>query len=127
MRLKDAEKKFIGDLGECWSEFVDQYTGVGNEYNPTPQVRLLHFLNILGKDAQRFYLGHVRDYATTFEQTVNKIELEYIAPVRQKRVKNYLSNPRASHLVSKGTEVSTALAKFHRQITNLSRQVQQSH
>lgn len=127
MRLKDQDKKFTGELGECWSEFVDHYVQVCNDYSLTQNQRLLLMHNILSKDAQRFYLDRVRDYASTFEQAVNMIEMEYNSPVRQTRVKNYLSNLRVSKLVNDGAEVSIALAKVYRQIINLSRQVPASH
>lgn len=61
MRLKDADKEFSGDIGECWSEFVDQYTQFSNDYHLTPQQRLLYLHIIRGKDAQRFYSDRVHD------------------------------------------------------------------
>lgn len=32
MRLKDFEKKFSGDLGECWQDWVDEYNQVAKGY-----------------------------------------------------------------------------------------------
>ena len=32
MRLKDRDKKFSGDVGECWQEYVDEYRQVSRDY-----------------------------------------------------------------------------------------------
>lgn len=40
MRLKDADKKFSGDLGECWMDFVDEYSQVALDYGLNAQHKL---------------------------------------------------------------------------------------
>lgn len=32
MRLKEKEKKFSGDIGEFWYEFVDEYQKISRDY-----------------------------------------------------------------------------------------------
>lgn len=54
MRLKDNQKKFNGDLGECWLEYVDEYEQISLDYNLTPPQKLQYMHNIVTKDAQRF-------------------------------------------------------------------------
>lgn len=127
MRLKDNEKKFSGDLGECWHEYVDEYNQISKDYNLTPAQKLQYFHNVLSKDAHRFYLDRVQSYATSFHQAVEMIDREYNSPVRQARVKNYLNSLRVSDYVAKGTEISMALTKVYRQILQMSRQVPISH
>lgn len=127
MRLKDADKKFSGELGECWMEFVDDYQQVAIDYNLSPPQKLQYIHNLLSKDAKRFYLERVATYAQTFQQAVDMVNQEYNSPVRQTRVKNYLNSLRVSEFVKKGDEKSAALAKVYRLITKLSRQVPASH
>ena len=59
MRLKDNEKKFSGDLGENWMEFVDEYSQVARDYNLNISQKLQYIHNILRGDAKRFYLDRV--------------------------------------------------------------------
>lgn len=56
IRLKDADKKFSGDLGECWMDFLDEYQQISRDYKLNPAQKLQYLYNILSKDAQRFNL-----------------------------------------------------------------------
>lgn len=127
MRLKDKEKKFNGDLGECWHEFVDEYEQMSIDYNLTGPQKLQYLHNIVTKDAHRFYIDRVKAYATTYEQAVGMIEAEYNSPVRQSRVKNYLNSLRMHDFIGDKTDSAAALAKVYRTILKLSRQVPTSH
>lgn len=127
MRLKDSDKKFTGNLGECWMEFVDEYQQIARDYKLSQTQKYQYLHNILAKDAQRFYLDRVENYATNFQQAVDMINQEYNSPVRQARVKNYLNSLRISDFVNGGMEVSAALAKVYRLVLQLSRQVPTSH
>lgn len=127
MRLKDTDKKFSGDLGECWHEFVDDYQQISRDYNLSATQKFQYLHNILRRDALRFYLDRVQNYATNFPQAVEMIDREYNSPVRQTRVKNYLNGLRVSEFVTEGTEISSALAKVYKLILKLSRQVPASH
>lgn len=73
MRLKDSDKKFTGELGESWMDYVDEYQQVALDYNLTPQQKLQFLHNLLAKDAKRFYLERVVTYAQTFQQAVEMI------------------------------------------------------
>lgn len=123
MRLKDSEKKFSGDIGECWHEFVDDYNQVSRDYKLSATQKLQYLHNILRNDASRFFLDRVQPYANTYVQAVDMIDKEYNSPVRQTRVKNYLSSLRVSTFVEEGTEISQALAKIYKTILKMSRQV----
>lgn len=127
MRLRDNDKKFSGDIGECWMEFVDEYQQIARDYKLTATQKLQYLHNILSKDASRFYLDRVAHYATTFQQAVEMIDQEYNSIVRQTRVKNYLNNLRVSDFEANGDEISVALMKVYKAILKLSRQVPVSH
>lgn len=114
MRLKDSEKKFSGDLGQCWIEYVDEYQQISRDYNLSASQKLQYLHNILCKDAYRFYCDRVQSYATSFNQAVSMIDQEYNSPVRQTRVKNYLKSLRVSDFEKNGDEVSTALARVYK-------------
>lgn len=90
MRLKDSDQKFSRDLGECWMNFVDDYSQVSRDYGLSPQQKLQYLLNLLINEAKRFYLAEVEKYAKTFQLAAEMIYRECSSPVRQKRVKNYL-------------------------------------
>lgn len=36
MRLKDYDKKFSGELGECWMDYVDEYSQIARDYGLNP-------------------------------------------------------------------------------------------
>lgn len=127
IRLKDNQKKFNGDLGECWLEYVDEYEQISLDYNLTPPQKLQYMHNIVTKDAQRFYIDRVKAYANTFEQAVRMIDEEYNSPVRQARVKNFLSSLRVHDYIRDKIDAATALAKVYKLILKLSRQVPASH
>lgn len=127
MRLKDSDKKFSGELGESWMEYVDEYQQISIDYQLSTQQKLQYLHNLLSKDAKRFYLERVSTYAQTFQQAVELVNEEYNSPVRQMRVKNHLNSLRISEFIKKGDEVSVALAKVYKLITKLSRQVPASH
>lgn len=40
MRLKDSDKKFPGDFGEYWMDFVGDYSQVARDYGLSPQQKL---------------------------------------------------------------------------------------
>lgn len=111
MRLKNMEQKFSGDLGECWQKYVDAYNQIARDYKLNPSQNLQYLHNTLSKDAQRFYIDRVEQYATTYQQAIDMIDREYNSPVRQTRIKNYLKSLRVRNFVLEGMEVSTALAK----------------
>lgn len=123
MRLKDADKKFSGDLEECWMEFVDDYLQILKDFGLTNEQRKQFMHNLLSKDAKRYYLERVDPYAQTFQQAVGMINQEYNSIVRQTRVNNFLNSLRLSDFLAKGIEMSDALAKIYKLITKLSRQV----
>ena len=76
MRLKEREKKFSGDLGESWMEFVNEYSQISRDYNLGPSQKLQYLQNLLHGDAKRFYLDEVDGHATTFQQAVTMLEDE---------------------------------------------------
>lgn len=127
MRLKDNEKKFSGDIGDCWMEFVDEYDQISLDYNLTQPQKLQYMHNILHKDAHRFYVDRVKAYATTFDQAVRMIDSEYNSPVRQNRVKNVLTSLRVTNFMNENVDTAMALAKVYKLILKLSRQVPFSH
>lgn len=59
MRLKDKDKKFSGDLGESWMEFVDDYLQMCRDYSLTHVQKLQYMHNLLRGDAKRFYQHNV--------------------------------------------------------------------
>lgn len=127
MRLKDNDKKFSGDLGENWMEFVDEYTQIARDYSLNPPQKLQYLHNLFRGDAKRFFLDRIASYATTFQQAVEMVTSEYNSPVRQTRVKNYLNTLRVSSFVSKGLAVPEALSQVYKVITKYSRQAPRSH
>lgn len=127
MRFKDGENKFGGDIGECWQEFADEYRQVANDYGLTEEQKFQYLHNILKKDAQRYYLTNVKDYAHSFDHAINLIDEEYNSIVRQNRVKNYLNSLRITDFISSTTDEAAALSKVYKAILKLSRQVPLSH
>lgn len=84
MRLKDMENKFNmfdRNSEECWSEFVDLYQQIFNDYNLSTEQELQHLHNILSKNAFRFYLDSVQPYATTCQKPVSMMDREYESSV----------------------------------------------
>lgn len=66
MRLNYNQNKNNGDLKECWLQYVDEYEQIAVDYNLTPPQKLQYMLNILTKDAQRFYIDRLKAYAENF-------------------------------------------------------------
>lgn len=62
-----------------------------------------------------------------FQQADQIIDREYISPIHQARVNNYLSTLRVNEFVEGGQEVSAALAKAYRTVMELSLQGPASH
>lgn len=54
MRLKDYESKFDGDLGECWSEYVDSCLQIAKDYNLCMEQKLQYLHNMLSKHTLGF-------------------------------------------------------------------------
>ena len=127
MRLKDSEKKFSGYLGENWMEFVGQYSKVARDYNLNISQKLQYIHNILRGDAKRSYLDGVEGYASSYQQAVGMINSEYNSPVRETRVKNYLTSLHLASFKSKGIETSAALSQICKIIRKISRQTPRSH
>lgn len=111
MRLRDKDKKFSGELGESWMEFVDEYLQVCRDYSLSPSRKLQYLHNLLSGDAKRFYLDKVDGIATTFQHAVQLINDEYNSHVRQTRIKDYLNTLRVSTFVEKGLTASDSLSK----------------
>lgn len=127
MRIEDIQKKFKGDLGEWWLEYVDEYEKTFLNYNLIPPQKLKYMNNIVAKDTQRFYIDRVKEYATTFEEAVRMIDEEYNSPVRQARVKKLLNRLRVHYYITDKEDVAMALDKVYKLILKLSRQVPTSH
>ena len=127
MRLKDKDKKFSGDLGESWMEYVDDYLQLCRDYSLSPTQKLQDLHNLLRGDAKRYYLDKVDVNATSFQQATQMLESEYNSAVRQTRVKNYLNTLRVASFVAQGTDISAALAKVYKSISQLPRQAPRSH
>ncbi|CDF36767.1 unnamed protein product [Chondrus crispus] len=127
MRMKEKEKKFSGDLGESWMEYVDDYLQISRDYNLSPPQRLQFLHNLLRGDAKRYYLDKIDGYATSFQQAIQMLEEEYNSPVRQTRVKNYLNSLRVTVFAAEGKEMSAALALTYKSIIIFSRQGPRSH
>ena len=127
MRLKERDKKFSGDLGESWAEYVADYEQISRDYNLSVSKKLQYMHNLFRDDAKRFYLNNVDGYATSFKQAVEMIGNEYNSPVRQNRVKNYLKSLRLSQFVKEGKGESEALSKLYQVITKLEPQAPKSH
>ena len=127
MRLREKDRKFSGDLGEPWMEYVDDYLQRSRDYFLTPSQKLQYLHNLLRGDAKKFYLDKMDGYATSFQQGIEMLEREYNSPVRQNRVKNYLNSLRVTTFVLQGIEMSAALAKVYKSIIKLSRQAPRSH
>ena len=87
VRLKDKEKKFSGDLGESWMEYVNDYLQLCRDYSLSPTQKLHYLHNLLRGDAKRYYLDKVDGYATSFQQATQMLESEYNFAVHQTRVK----------------------------------------
>lgn len=51
MRLKDADKKFSGDIEEFWMDYVDDYLHISTYYALSPQHKLQYLHNLLSKDS----------------------------------------------------------------------------
>lgn len=83
--------------------------------------------NIVNKYAHRFYIDSLKAYATTFDHSVRVIDQEYNYPVSQMLVKIFLNSLRIHYYVSDKSDTSMALAKVHKLILKLSRQVPVSH
>lgn len=47
MRQKDNDKKFSGDIGECWMEYFDEYQQIARDYKLTAIQKLQYLHNIL--------------------------------------------------------------------------------
>ena len=77
MRLKEKDKKFGGELGESWMEYVDEYLQICKDYSLSPPQKLRYLHNLLRGDAKRFYLDRVENYATQFQQAVQLVNEEY--------------------------------------------------
>lgn len=43
MRLKESEKNFSGDIGDCWMDFLDEYKKVAMDYKLNQQ-QMLQFI-----------------------------------------------------------------------------------
>ena len=127
MTLRDRDKKFSGDVGECWQEYVDEYRQVLRDYNLTPAQKLQYLHNLLRRDAKRFYLDTVEGYATNFDQIISMIEREYNSIVRQKEVKNFLKSLGMRNYVSEGMDIAVALEKVYKLILKVARQVPIAH
>lgn len=127
MRLKDRENKFSGSLEESWMEYVDEYMQICRDYNLSQSQKLQYLHNVLHGDAKRYYLDTVDNYATTFQQAIDMIKVEYNSPVRQARVKNYLNSLRITNFLNEGKNIDVSLAKVYRMITRMSRRCPKSH
>lgn len=112
MGLKDSNSQFDGDLEECWREYVDSYFQIAKDYYLTSDQKLQYLHIVLWKDALRFYLNAVQPYTTTFQQAVAMIDREYNSPVRQNRVKNYLTSLRVKNFEENGMDISFSLSKM---------------
>ena len=126
MRLKENDKKFSGELGQSWMEFVDEYLQMCRDYSLSPTQRLQYLHNLLRGDAKRFYLDKVDGYASSFQQAVQMIHDEYNSHVRQTRIKDYLNTIRVSNFMEKGISATDALSKVYQLIVKLARQAPQS-
>lgn len=126
MRLKDKEKKFSGELGESWLEFVDEYLQICRDYSLSQAHRLQYLHNLLCGDAKRFYLDKVDGYATSFQQAVQMVSDEYNSHVRQTRIKDYLNAIRVTSFMDKGLSETEALSKVYKLIVKLARQAPQA-
>ena len=127
MRLKESEKKFCSDFGECWQEYVDQYRQVLRDYNLKPAQKLRYLHNLLRGDAKRFYFDTVEGYAIKFEQAISMIEREYNSIVRQNKVKNFLKSLRMSKYVSEEMDIAVALENVYTLILKLAIQAPLAH
>lgn len=76
MWLTDADKKFSGDLGECWMDYVDEYSQVAKDHGLNPQQKLQYLHILFSKDAKRLHLAQVETYAQPFQQAVEMIDQE---------------------------------------------------
>lgn len=77
----------------------------------------------MSKDAQRFYVDHVKRYSNWFENSVELIDVGYNYVVWQNRVKIYLRNLRVVDYIEENTDAAAAIAKVYTAILKLSRQV----
>lgn len=112
MRLKDTPRKFIGERGDCWDEFVDNYIQLAKDYKLKDEQKLQYLHNPLCKDALCFYMDSVQSHARTFEETVAHIGDEYNTPVRQARMINHLSGLRVGTFIKEEMDITVALAKI---------------
>lgn len=108
-------------------EFVDDYSQVARDYNLSIAQKLQYIYNILRGDAKRVSMGRVEGYASSYQQAVGMINSEYNSPVRQTRVKNYLTSLRLDSFESKGIRTSAALSQIYTIITKFSRQTPRCH
>lgn len=92
-----------------------------------PDQRLQYFHNILRRNAQRYYVDRVKDYAISIEVAVEMVDKAYNSIVRQTRVKNYLNGLRVSNLMDVRTNAADALSKVYKVILKISRQVPATH
>lgn len=127
MKMKYNEKKFSGDIGECWHQFVDEYQKISWDYKFSQFQKRQYIHNIVRKDEKRFYLDQVQNFATKFQQAVEMIKQEQNAPVRQASVNNYLFGIRVADFVADGWETSVSISHVYRTIQKLSRQGSASH
>lgn len=89
MSLKDRDKKFSGDAGECREEYVDEYRQVSRDYKLNRAQKPQNLHDLLPGDVKRFYPDTVEGYDTNFEQAISMIEREYSSIIRQNKVKNF--------------------------------------
>ena len=127
MRFKDENSKFSGSIGYFFQDYVSDYLQAARDYDlsSTQKLQLMH--NIFTGDAKLYYYDRLECYASGFNQAVDMIKDEYNSPVRQDRCKNSLSAMRVARFVKDRVEVSEALGKVYKAITNLRPQVPQSH
>lgn len=77
MWSKDEDKKFSGDVGECWMDYVDDYLQVAVYHNISPPQNLQYLHNLLPNEAKRFYIELVAKYTQPFQQAVDLVNKNY--------------------------------------------------
>lgn len=122
MRFRDEEKKFSGALGECWGEYISEYSYASKDYSLSETQKQQYLHHLLRGNAKRFFSHRVEGVAKSYAESCVLMEKEYNSVSRQNRVGAYLRNLRVSKYITPDCAVNDALEKVHEEISKLTPQ-----
>lgn len=86
MRFKYSDKKFSGNVGECWMDYVDEYAKASMVSMRTKRSSTCIIYSL--ETQKSFKINEVEPHAGAFQQAVDFVNNEYNLIARQTKVKN---------------------------------------